>query len=217
MSRNSRRRRTKHSRGGRAGSTLALLTVGFAFIGAATFAFRPAAKVSADHSQMAGRLHLDEEKALRREARSGEAEATPSSAASLNAAGTTAPGASPQLLDGERRIASFTLCRSGGGTNCVVDGDTAWIGGTKVRIADIDAPETHPSRCALEAELGEKATLRLQELLNAGPFELQVPDRATDRYGRALRIIVRDDQSIGNQLISEGLARPWEGARQPWC
>lgn len=196
---------------------MALLTVGFAFIGAATFAFLPAAKVSADNPQMAGRLILGQERALRSEARPKEAEATPTSAASLNAAGPIASGASSQSLDGERMTASFTLCHSGGGTNCVVDGDTAWIGGTKVRIADIDAPETHPPRCALEAELGEKATLRLQELLNAGSLELRVPDRANDRYGRALRIIVRGDQSIGNQLIAEGLARPWEGARRPWC
>ena len=49
----------------------------------------------------------------------------------------------------------FAICHSGGGTNCVVDGDTAWIDGVKVRVADIDAPETHPSRCAHEADLGD--------------------------------------------------------------
>lgn len=30
---------------------------------------------------------------------------------------------------------TFTICcRTGGGVDCVVDGDTAWIGGTKVQI-----------------------------------------------------------------------------------
>jgi endonuclease YncB( thermonuclease family) len=55
----------------------------------------------------------------------------------------------------------FTLCETGGGVNCVVDGDTIWIDGEKIRVADIDAPETHAPRCRAEAELGRRATLRL--------------------------------------------------------
>jgi micrococcal nuclease len=124
-------------------------------------------------------------------------------------------------MDGTKGVAvpsrSFTICHTGGGVNCVVDGDTAWIDGEKVRIADIDAPETHPPRCASEAELGSKATRRLAELLNAGGFEMSSADRDADRYGRKLRILVRDGRSLGDQLVSEGLARPWGGHRQPWC
>lgn len=112
---------------------------------------------------------------------------------------------------------SFGLCHTGGGTNCVVDGDTFWIDGEKIRIADIDAPETHPPRCAGEARLGNAATGRLQALLNAGPVELAIADRDTDRYGRKLRIARRDGQSIGATLVDEGLARSWGGHRQPWC
>lgn len=111
----------------------------------------------------------------------------------------------------------FKICHSGGGTNCAVDGDTAWIAGEKIRIADIDAPETHPPRCASEAELGDRATRRLAELMSAGPFDQQVGDRNVDRYGRKLRILVRDGRSLGDQLVSEGLARRWEGRRKPWC
>jgi endonuclease YncB( thermonuclease family) len=54
-------------------------------------------------------------------------------------------------------------------------------------------------------------------LLNAGAFSLERGDRETDRYGRALRVVTRDGQSIGGQLVAEGLARPWDGARHPWC
>lgn len=111
----------------------------------------------------------------------------------------------------------FALCHSGGGTNCVVDGDTIWLGGEKVRLADIDAPETHPSRCAEEARLGEAATLRLQALLSAGPVRLAAADRDVDRYGRKLRIVMRGNASVGDVLVSEGLARKWTGKRQPWC
>ncbi len=37
--------------------------------------------------------------------------------------------------------ARFGLCHSGGGSNCVVDGDTFYLRGAKVRIAGIDAPQ----------------------------------------------------------------------------
>jgi micrococcal nuclease len=111
----------------------------------------------------------------------------------------------------------FDLCFTGGGFNCVVDGDTFWIGGEKVRVADIDAPETHPPRCAYEQALGDHATKRLQELLNDGPVQLESIDRDKDVYGRNLRIVTRDGKSLGQQLIREGLAHPWTGSRQPWC
>lgn len=112
---------------------------------------------------------------------------------------------------------TFSICHTGGGANCVVDGDTAWIGGEKIRIADIDAPETHPPRCDHEAELGNAATARLAALMNLGPFEIRMIDRDTDRYGRKLRVLVRGGRSIGDQLVQEGLARTWEGHRRPWC
>jgi len=101
----------------------------------------------------------------------------------------------------------------------VVDGDTIWLEGVKIRVADIDAPETHPPRCTVEANLGTRATQRLQELVNAGPFEVQqAPDgRDEDRYGRKLRVLVRDGQSLGDVLVSEGLVRRWTGRREPWC
>lgn len=111
----------------------------------------------------------------------------------------------------------FGFCHSGGGTNCVVDGDTFWIDGERVRIADIDAPETHPPRCPEEARLGDAATQRLQALLNQGPVTLESADRDTDRYGRKLRIVTRDGRSLGDQLVAEGLARQWAGRRRPWC
>ena len=113
---------------------------------------------------------------------------------------------------------SFSLCYAGGGTNCVVDGDTIWMDHVKIRVADIDAPETHPPRCDREADLGNRATQRLLALVNEGPVEA-VPsgDRDTDRYGRKLRVLMRNGHSLGEQLVQEGLARRWDGARHPWC
>lgn len=131
--------------------------------------------------------------------------------------GTVATGREPDSgvdRDVPRR---FGYCHRGGGTNCVVDGDTFWLDGERIRIADIDAPETHPPRCTEEARLGEAATRRLQALLNQGPVSLEIAGRATDRYGRKLRVVRRGGRSLGAQLVDEGLAREWTGRRRPWC
>ena len=113
--------------------------------------------------------------------------------------------------------ASFSFCHTGGGRNCVVDGDTIWLEGQKIRIADIDAPETHEPRCASEQELGDRATQRLQQLLNNGAVTLQPIDRDEDRYGRKLRIVQVNGRSVGDTLVGEGLARWYAGGRRPWC
>lgn len=113
---------------------------------------------------------------------------------------------------------SFTLCHSGGGAYCVVDGDTFRMNGTKIRIADIDAPETHPARCAHEAELGAAATQRLHALLNSGPVSLASVGRDADRYGRKLRLVSVDGRGVGETLVAEGLARRYAGGyREGWC
>jgi len=100
----------------------------------------------------------------------------------------------------------------------VVDGDTLRYGGTKIRLADIDAPEIFSPKCPSEAARGQRATERLLELMNAGPFQVVRNDgRDEDRYGRKLRVIERAGRSVGAMLVAEGLARPWDGARRSWC
>ncbi|MET0589180.1 MAG: hypothetical protein ABWZ75_11725 [Novosphingobium sp.] len=61
--------------------------------------------------------------------------------------------------------AAFALCGSGPRINCVVDGDTFWLRGEKVRIADINTPETSRPACGAEAARGAAATRRLIVLL----------------------------------------------------
>ena len=99
----------------------------------------------------------------------------------------------------------------------VVDGDTFWLGGEKIRIADIDTPELQAG-CPEEAVLAGQATRRLEGLLGEGPFDLSpIPGRDEDRYGRKLRIVSRGGRSLGDVLVAEGLARAWTGRREPWC
>lgn len=100
----------------------------------------------------------------------------------------------------------------------MVDGDTIWLEGAKIRIADIDTPEISSPKCDAEYERGIRARDRLVVLLNEGEFELRsIGNRDEDQYGRKLRVIVRSGRSLGDQLVSENLARTWTGGREPWC
>ena len=114
--------------------------------------------------------------------------------------------------------ASFGYCHTGGGTNCVVDGDTIWLGGAE------DPRRRHrrardPSSALLRAKRSSAtaATRRLQQLLNGGAVSLAAIDRDQDRYGRKLRIVLVDGRSVGDRLVDEGLARYYAGGRKPWC
>jgi len=53
--------------------------------------------------------------------------------------------------------------------------------------------------------------------LAAATFALCAEGRATDRYGRSLRVVRRSGQSLGGELVREGLAEPWRGRRSDWC
>lgn len=123
------------------------------------------------------------------------------------------PEPDPTAVEG----AHFAMCTSPPHYNCVIDGDTFYYQDQSIRIADINAPETGGAQCAYEANLGERATYRLQALLNEGPFMLAPMGRDTDKYGRKLRIVERDGQSLGDKLVDEGLAREWVGHRRSWC
>lgn len=99
--------------------------------------------------------------------------------------------------------------------NCVVDGDTLWVDGEKIRISGIDAPEIE-GKCRYERDLAEQAKRRLGQLLSAEPFS--VASSGKDRYGRALAsVYLRDSGDVGIILVREGLARTWTGRRMPWC
>jgi len=125
------------------------------------------------------------------------------------------PDLRPNSTEGQ---VHFRICATSPRVNCVVDGDTIWFGGQKIRIEDIDTPEISNPKCDYEEALGQRAKRRLLELLNAGAFQVvYTGGRDKDRYGRLLRVIERDGQSLGDILIAEGLARRWDGAQRSWC
>lgn len=127
--------------------------------------------------------------------------------------------AAASALSGDRERARFGLCTGPVRHTCVIDGDTIWYQGAKIRIADINTPEVSDPACPAEAALGRRATQRMQALLNAGPFTLEpTPDgRSEDSYGRKLMVVTRGGESLGAVLVAEGLAERWTGRRREWC
>ena len=119
-------------------------------------------------------------------------------------AGSAAPRAMP-------------LCSSGRRVNCVVDGDTLWLDGEKIRLVNIDAPEVH-GRCPAETSRAAEATRELARLVDHRP--IRIVRRGEDRYGRTLAAVVTPDGDVGDLLVSRDLAVTWRGRREPaetWC
>lgn len=136
----------------------------------------------------------------------------------VSAALGPAPAAAETYSE-DRESAQFPICSGSPRITCIVDGDTIWYRGVKIRIADIDTPEVSRPACPREAEIGYRATERLQDLLNAGAFSLAPggDGRDADRFGRKLRVVMRDGVSLGDALVAEGLAERWGGTKVAWC
>jgi endonuclease YncB( thermonuclease family) len=102
----------------------------------------------------------------------------------------------------------------------IIDGDTLAIGTERVRLLNIDAPES--SRCEHELVMGLKAKERLAALVRSGPLE--IVRHGQDRYRRTLARVYVGGQDLGQVLIQEGLALPWRDGSdaradrlQHWC
>ncbi|MBL8544446.1 MAG: thermonuclease family protein [Hyphomonadaceae bacterium] len=102
----------------------------------------------------------------------------------------------------------------------VIDGDTIEdeATGERIRLVNIDTPETGPrARCAAERQLGDRATQRARVLIAAASRVEIARTGRSDRYQRTIAFIRVDGRDFGEQMIAEGLARPWRGRREPWC
>lgn len=110
--------------------------------------------------------------------------------------------------------AAMPLCGDGPRVTCVVDGDTFWFRGEKIRLAGIDAPELLSPACPQERELAIAATMRLADLLD---LAFTIERTGTDRFGRTLAAIRIGDTTAGEILVEEGLAQVWHGRKAEWC
>lgn len=111
----------------------------------------------------------------------------------------------------------------------VLDGDTVkfeapWVPKPlkqeiSVRVLGIDTPEKKPrNKCDQEDKLAQKASkFTKDKIANAKSIQVKVED--WDKYGgRILGHIIIDNKSISDELIENGLARPYHGeAKSSWC
>ena len=98
---------------------------------------------------------------------------------------------------------------------CVVDGDTLWYSGTKIRLLYIDAPEVE-GRCIHERQLAQAATVELTRLFNTGLVRIAYDGQ--DQYGRHLAQIWVREGEIGTAMLAAGLAEPFgQRGPSPWC
>jgi micrococcal nuclease len=108
-------------------------------------------------------------------------------------------------------------CGSGPRVTCVVDGDTFWLDGEKIRMEGYDTPEPTTNICggAREVALAQRASDRLVELFNT--TEITLHRHGEDRYGRTLAKVRSNGTPIGDILIREGLARRYPDGCEFWC
>jgi endonuclease YncB( thermonuclease family) len=98
------------------------------------------------------------------------------------------------------------------GDAVVVDGDSLRVGGVRVRLAYIDAPESGqtcydaqrtPWRC------GEAATRALQRMI-ALDLRVTCQAKATDRYQRTIAVCRNGDGDLGKRMVALGMAVRYE-------
>jgi endonuclease YncB( thermonuclease family) len=101
----------------------------------------------------------------------------------------------------------------------VTDGDTFRLtSGERIRIANIDAPETHArqARCSSEVARGEAAAARARALLEGKRVTFERVGRSYHRTVARVRV---DGRDLGETLIAMGAAKPWlrHHPKPDWC
>ena len=107
-------------------------------------------------------------------------------------------------------VASAAFAADLTGTPHIVDGDTIWIGETKIRLHGIDAPElTQECKDAKGSPwmAGQDATVFLKSL-TVGK-EVSCSEHGKDKYGRVIGSCEVDDIDINREMVIAGLARAY--------
>ena len=108
----------------------------------------------------------------------------------------------------------FGQCYNAGGPDCVLDGDTIYLAGEKVKIAGMETARIQGARCDDERSRGIDAALQLASLLNKGNVTLGGTERDGD--GQLRRTVEVDGQDVSSAMIGSGAAGQ-PGSDRNWC
>ena len=108
----------------------------------------------------------------------------------------------------------FGQCYNSGVADCVLDGDTIYLGGEKVEIAGMATAKIQDASCDHERIRGIDAALQLATLLNKGNVTLGGAVRDSD--GQLRQRVEVDGQDVSAAMINSGAARAADGDRN-WC
>ncbi|SHF09646.1 nuclease homologue [Kaistia soli DSM 19436] len=98
----------------------------------------------------------------------------------------------------------------------VVDGDTLRYKGERLRLLDIDTPETSKPRCTAEASAGAAATAALRSLIAGQQVTIRYSGK-TDRYSRPLVRVVTPDGDVGAALLRQGFALSYKPGAEAYA
>ena len=104
----------------------------------------------------------------------------------------------------------------------VIDGDTIEVcnlnGTERIRIANLDAPESYRPSCAKEKLAGIQAKQAAIQFFVRPSVDLDIQRRSTDRYGRSIADVSVNGKDFRQHMIAEGHGVQWQfNEKYDWC
>jgi len=102
---------------------------------------------------------------------------------------------------------SATACADPSGTPRIVDGDTIWIGESKIRLHGIDAPEARQECLRGDGtayRCGQASTNALHALAGSQPVRCE--GNAFDRYKRLIAVCYAGSINLNAEMVRQGWA-----------
>lgn len=125
-----------------------------------------------------------------------------------------APSLAAPIIYGDAVVAEVTSIYDGDTFRCNIAGYPE-IAGERIgiRINGIDTPEMRDSRPAIKA-LARKAKQYTVQRLREGA-EIVLRNMQRGKYFRIVADVYVDGSSLGEELITAGLAKPYDGGKKP--
>lgn len=104
----------------------------------------------------------------------------------------------------------------------VIDGDTIEVcqkaGPERIRIAQLDAPESYRPKCDKEKHLGIAAKNEAHRFFVRPSVNLEINRISTDRYGRSVAAVSVNGKDFATYMIESGHGVKWQfNKKHDWC